>query len=82
MNEKKQKQLAEAVKDALRIGLIFIGLCPLAIIWQLWRNADLGAHLVLNIALLVMGFFAGIWHLLAMLHAIVVIFSYNWRNEK
>ncbi len=82
MTENKQKQIFEAMKDAIRLILTITGFSPIAIAWQLWRNADLGAHLVLNIALLVMGFFAGIWHLLAMLHAIVVIFSYNWRNEK
>lgn len=82
MTENKQKQIFEAMKDAIRLILTITGFSPIAIAWQLWRNNDLGAHLVLNIALLVMGFFAGIWHLLAMLHAIVVIFSYNWRNEK
>lgn len=81
MNEKKQKQLAEAIKDALRIGLILIGLCPLAIIWQLWRNADLGAHLVLNVSLLVLGWFGGIWHLAALLHGLIVVFSYDWRDD-
>lgn len=77
MNEKKQRQLAEVLKDALRIGLILIGLCPLAIIWQLWRNQDLWPHIGINLAFLVLGYFAGIWHLFALLHAIIVVFAYR-----
>lgn len=80
MDEKKQKQLFEAGKDALRIGLIFIGLSPIAIAWQLWHNEDLAAHIFVNLLLLFLGWFAGIWHVLAMLHAIIVVLSYDWRD--
>lgn len=82
MTENKQKQIFEAMKDAIRLILTITGFSPIAIAWQLWRNNDLLSHVALNICLLALGYFYGIWHALALLHAIIVIFSYNWRDEK
>jgi len=82
MTENKQKQIFEAMKDAIRLILTITGFSPIAIAWQLWRNDDLWAHVALNVCLLALGYFYGIWHALALLHAIIVIFSYNCRDEK
>lgn len=80
MTENKQKQIFEAMKDAIRLILTITGFSPIAIAWQLWRNDDLWAHVALNVCALMLGYIWGWWHAFALLHAIIIIFAYGWKD--